>query len=412
MPIFTPAGLPTSGKTKTLQIGRMVVREDTTVAEQASGDGDRGMTLTGQESIPRLSAAAVARQREDLLAMRDHMVPVVFTVKDYLNGFYTVDDATGTIQDIEDGLRVFRWSVNLTRVGTESDTDIESRLSGALTRVNDFSVVGVRTHAPAITHDSYWTDGSVTTAVTRTGEDGALKLYTGLSASMSPRWATTPVGYLTGRVRFTDDLGRERAGDGARLSATNWELSNGLIRVKPLSALGVLEIAAYTGGAWRGKRWDMRFNTVTTGVFNYCAILTNEPGLVTIRLVKAMTNGRIYLDVTLRRGHRFVELYYQSEFGGTLQFLRSPAEAGTNTPAGTVVATANDADGNKYIIGSARTFSADVINGGLFKSATPTLDAFIGIVAGGTGAVTGDQAADLQKQYMGLPSELVQGVRR
>lgn len=397
--------------TPTFQLGRMVMREDRVVVEQADGSGDRAMALTGQESIPRLSSAAVATQREDFLAMVGQFVPVVFTVKDYLNGFYTIDDANGTVEDWDDELRVFRWSINLTRAGTESDTDIESRLGGALTRVNDFSVVGVRTHAPAIVHGGYWTDASVTASISRTGEDGVLKLYTGLSATMSPRWATTPIGYLTGRVRFTDDSGRERAGDAAKLPVTGWTLSNGLVRVRPLASGGVLEVAAYTGGSWRTKAWDITFNAASVGAFSYCSLITNELGLVTLRLMKSMTNGRLYVDVTLRRGQRFAEIYIQSEFGAALKIMRSTTETGTNGLAGTIVASSNDADGNKYIVGSARTFTADT-NGGISKAAAATLDAFVGVVAGGTGAITGDVAADLQKQYMGLPSELVQGVRR
>lgn len=398
--------------TATLQLGRMVVREDRTVAEQGDANGQRTLALTGQESLPRLPAAAIERQREDLLALAGRFVPVVFTTKDYLNGFYTVNDTQGTVEDWDYDLKLFRWQVNLSREGTESDLDVESRLGGALTRVNDFSVVGVRTHAPAIVHGGYWTDGTVTTAVTRTGEDGALKLYTGLPATMSPRWATTPVGYLTGRVRFTDELGRERAGDAAKLAVAGWSLSNGLVRIRPLASGGVLEVAAYTGGSWRTKAWDITFNATTLGTFDQCALITNELGLVTVRLMKYMTNGRLYVDVTLRRGHRFAEVYVQSEFGGALKIVRATNEAGTNGLGGTVVATANDADGNKYIVGSARTFTADVVAGGISKAAASTLDAFIGVVAGGTGAITGDQAADLQKQYIGLPSELVQGVRR
>lgn len=396
----------------TLQLGRMVLREDLTVAEQTGSDGSRTLALAGQESIPRLLPAAVERQREDFLALNGMFVPLTFTVKDYLNGFYTITDVQGTVEDWRDELKVFRWQANLTREGTESDLDIESRLSGSLTRVNDFAVVGERSHAPAITHGGYWTDGSVTTSVNRTGEDGVLKLYRGLAATMSPRWATTPAGYLTGRVRFTDELSRERAGDSALLAATGWTLSNGLVRVRPLTSGGVLEVAAYTGGAWRTKAWDVTFNAASLGTFNYCALVTNELGLVTVRLMKSMTNGRLYVDLTLRRGQRFVEVYVQSEFGGTLKIVRATTEAGVNTLAGTVVATANDADGNKYIVGSARTFTADTANGGVSKAAAASLDAFVGVVAAGTGAVVGDQAADLQKQYIGLPSELVQGVRR
>ena len=394
--------------TRTIMLGRLQLREDLVVSE----NGERATQLTGQESIPRLSAAAIQRRREDVLAMVGQFVPVTFTTKSYLNGYYEVADVSGTIEDWESSLITFRWQLTLNRIGTQSDTDIESRLSGALTRVNDFAVVGERSHAPAIVHSSYWTDGTVTSAVSRTGEDGLLKLYRGLGVNTSPRWATTPAGYLTGRVRFTDELGLERAGDASWLPALGWTLSNGLVRIRPLSSGGVLEVAAYTGGAWHTKAWDLTFNAVSVGTFTECMLINNGPELVTLRLLKAMTNGRLYLDVTLRRGHRFAEVYVQSEFGGTIKLVRAAAEAGTNSTAGTVVATANDVDGNKYIVGSARAFTADVVNGGISKAATASLDAFIGVVAGGTGAVVGDQVLDLQKQYMGLPSELVQGVRR
>lgn len=397
--------------TPTLLLGRMRMREDLTAPETADGAGDRNLALSGQESIPRLSAAAVARQREDFLTMPGQFIPVVFETKDYLNGFYTVDDASGTLEDWSDDLMVFRWSCNLTRAGTESDTDVESRLSGAITRVNDFTVVGERTHAPAIVHGGYWTDATVTQAVSRTGEEGILKLYRGVGATVSPRWATTPAGYATGRVRFTDELGRERAGDGAWLPALGWSLSNTLVRVQPLSSGGVLAVAAYTGGTWRTKNWDVLLNGVSAGTFDRCQLLVNQYEMVTVRLTKFLTTGRFYLDVTLRRGHRIAELYLQHEFGTTLKVVRSTTEAGLTTVAGTVVASADDADGNRYIVGSARTFDAD-LNGGISKAATPTLDAFVGVVTAGSGAVAGDAAVDLQKQYMGMPNELAQGVRR
>jgi hypothetical protein len=397
--------------TLTVSIGRMAMREDLSVAEQAGDDGSRTIALTGQESVPRFSVANVAKQREDFLTMTGQFVPVLFARKTYLNGFYTVNDCQGTIEDWGNGLSVFRWQANLTRAGTESEVDIESRLSGSTTRVNDFSVVGERTHAPAITHGAYWTNATVTAAVSRTGADGVLKLYRNVGSTVSPRWATTPAGYATGRVRFLDDGITERAGDGAKLAPAGWELSNGLVRVKPLTSSGVLEISAYTGGSYRAKNWDVLIDAVTVGAFDYCTLLSNQYEAISVRLMKIMTFGRFYLDVTLRRGHRFVELYLQNEFSATLKVVRATADAGVNTLAGTVVDTALDTDNNKYIIGSARTFTADTTNGGISKAATTSLDVFVGVVAGSS-PVTGDTAADLQKQYVGLPNETIRGVLR
>lgn len=396
----------------TLRLGRMEMREDSTVAETGGVGGDRGLVLAGQESVPRLSAAAVRRRREDFLTLPGQFLPIAFTEKDYLNGYYEVEDANGTIEDWDGDLVVYRWSTNLRRIGTEFEIDIESRLSGALTRFNNFSVVGERTHAPAIGHAGYWTDATVTTAVTRTTAVGPITVYRGFNAEISPRWACAPQDYLNGRVMFLDELRIERAGDSARIPALGWELNNGLVRVRPLAVGGVLEVAAYTGGAWRAKAWDVLSDTVTVGTFQFCSIMNNQPEVVGIRLMKTMNAGRMYLDLVLRRGYRFVELYAQREYGSTLKVQRATAEASTNALAGTVVATANDADGNKFIVGSSRTFVADIAQGGISIAATPVLDAFIGVVAGGTSAVSGDQAADLQKQYIGAPTELVQGVRR
>lgn len=395
-----------------VSIGRMVMREDLTVAEQSANDGGRSLALTGQESVPRFSSANVAKQREDFLTMPGQFVSLVFDRKTYLNGFYTLNDCQGSVEDWGDGLAVFLWSANFTRAGTESEIDIESRLSGSTTRINNFTVVGERTHAPAITHGAYWTNATVTAAVSRTGADGVLKLYRAVGATTNPRWATSPAGYATGRVKFLDDTARERAGIGAKLAATGWELNNGLVRVKPLASGGVLEISAYTGGAWRVKNWDVLLDAVSVGTFDYCTLLNNQYEAVSVRLMKILPIGRFYLDITLRRGHRIAELYLQNEYSATLKVVLAVANGGVNTLAGTVVDNADDGDSNRYIIGSARTFTADTTNGGLSKAATTSLDAFVGVVAAGGSAVTGDAAVDLQKQYIGMPNEMVQGVLR
>jgi hypothetical protein len=396
----------------TVLIGRLALREDDFVSESTDSSGGRTFSLAGQESIPRLSASAVAKRREDILAISGQFIPVVFTTKTYLNGFYKVDSSSGSIEDWKDDMRIFPWNIALTRVGTKSDIDIESRLSGSLTRANNFAITGVRLHAPAINHVGYWTDATVTSAVTRATQDGNIKCYLGIGETVSPRWAIDPIDYGKGRVRFLDDEDIERAGSSVNPNPMDWELSNGLVRIRPLSSGGVLEISAWSGTAWLTKAWDLRAGGVALPTFTHCTILYNEFEAVTIRLMSPLAaGGRVYVDITLRRGFRIAEIYIQSEVGTTLKVVRATTEAGT-AGAGYITATANDGDANKYIIGSAKTYTADTVNGGIEKAATATLDAYIGVVFGGTGAVAGDLAADLQKQYIGAPSELVQGVRR
>jgi hypothetical protein len=403
----------------TLTIGRLVLREDDVVPENSGGDGHRGLTLSGQESIPRLSASAVEKRREDILGMSGHFVPVVFSIKSYINGFYLVESTSGSVEDWGDGMKVFPWTINLTRIGTDSEVDIESRLSGAISRQNNFSVVGERIHAPSIGHEAYWSDATVSASVLRTSTEGVVRAYRGIGATISPRWMVSPVDYGKGRVRFLDDEDNERAGNRIKCNPADWEINNGLLRVRPLLASGAIEVSAWSGSAWQPKNWDIRAGTATLGVFDSCSIIYNEFEAVCIRLMKSLDvlhgapiSGRAFVDITLRRGYRFADVYVQSEFGANLIIRRATAETGTSGTAGMVIASANDADGNKYVIGSARTFTADIVNGGIEKASTATLDAFIGVVFGGTGAVSGDAAIDLQKQYIGAPSELVQGVQR
>jgi hypothetical protein len=402
-----------------VKIGRLVLREDHVVSETIDQNGNRSISVSGQESMgtaTQYPLALISQKREDLLAITDQVVPVIFDRKPNYNGYYQVSLAGGSIENHDGLTAMFPWSATLMRVGTEQQIDIESRLGGALTRTNVFSVTGVRCHAPSVGHIAYQTGSTIPLFTTRPTADGAIILYRTLAVGVNPRWACGITNYEKGRTRFIDSNGYERSGVDASMPATGWELSNGLIRVKPLASGGVFEVSVWTGSAWHVKNYDVTLGTgpaVTVGTFDYCSILENKYEFTAIRLVKSLGPGRFTLDLTLRRGHRFVELYGQHDFSTTIKIVRSTTEAGTR-PGGTgyLVATSNDTDTNKYILGSSQTFTEDAVNGGLSKASTATLDAFIGVVAGGTGAITGDAATDIYAQYIGAPSELIRGIRR
>jgi hypothetical protein len=131
-----------------------------------------------------------------------------------------------------------------------------------------------------------------------------------------------------------------------------------------------------------------------------------------VRLTKGLNPGRATLDLTLRRGSRFIEGYLQTGTANTLAAYRSTLETNTSFAAsGYVTATSNDSDGNRFAAGSARSFTAHT-NGGVIKSAATTLDFWVGVVAGGGSAVSGDAATDLRNMYVACMPEAVYGVRR
>lgn len=388
-------------------LGRLTLREGYT----ANANGGQSLTVKGQESSPPLTTLQMEQRREDLLGMVDQFVPATFTSKARLNGFYRVAGAKAEYAHYQDAnVLTLDWTVDLDRVGTEFEVDHESRLSGPLTRNTSHAATGERWLAPPLGHYGFWSSSTSPSSVSRTGADGAILVWRGVPA-VNPRWGTTPAGALAGRVRFLDANGSERSGVNFTPAPTGWELQNGLVRVT-VDSPGVLNISAYTGGAWRSKLWTLSDGSAL-GLPTSTTLLRNNLENVVLRLLWASTSapGRLTADITLRRGSRFAELYLRRSAAATLSVTRSAVEAAT-AGTGYVRATANDADGNRYVLGSALAFTNDLVNGGLSKAATASLDVFVGVAAAGSGAVSGDQPDHLRDQYLGSPNELVTPVRR
>lgn len=398
--------------TATVTVGRLVLREDRAVSE-SEDSGVRILTLRGQESPPRLSASSLQQRREDILGSVGLMVPVTFTTKTYLNGFYLVTDGTSSVEDWDSGLRVVPWTLTCRRLGTPEDMDLESRLSGAQTRANDFSATGERTHTPPVGALAYYAGTSVSSTVDRPCSDGGnVRTYRGVASGIAPRWVSTPTGYASGRVRFIDSSGLERAGTIQAAATTGWTLTNGVVRVRP-GVTGTLELGVWDGAAWETLEWTVQHDNPWTSVttWSQLSVTRNDFEMVSVRLVHSLSFGRIVMDLILRRGMRFVEVYLQRHDSNRMQIIRTSGAAHTQN-SGYVVANANDAAGNKSVAASARTFTADTTTGGVSKTATLTLDVMLGVVFNGSSAVAGDAAADLYAQYLGAAGEQVRGVRR
>ena len=198
---------------------------------------------------------------------------------------------------------------------------------------------------------------------------------------------------------------------GQAVAAADWELNNTLVRVRPVAAGGTLEIAAFTSGAWRPKAWWVDVGGAQVARWEAATILRNDPEMVVLRLTEHRAPaGRAVLDLTLRRGSRLVEGYLQRGDSGPLSVYLASAESMTDATS-YVVRTTNDGDGNRAIAGSARNFDPHA-NGGVTKTASTWLDFFVGVVAGGGSAVSGDQAVNLRDQYIASMPEVTMAVKR
>jgi hypothetical protein len=362
-----------------LTVGRIPLRETFVATESGGGDG-RGLDLEGQESYPPLTRAQVIARHDGINALiPGQAINVTFTDKPERSGYYAVKSSSSTYTEHLNETVTADWKVSLDRIGSDAETDLQSRLTGAV-RLNDFALAGERWHAPPIGHYGYYTGATNATTMTRTGADGTITVYRSVPANVSPRWGCLPTAYLAGRVRATTTGGQEVYGVDVPLAATGWSLTNGLINVTAGGA-ATLDVQAYSGGAYRSKLWNVSVAGSASSITSWdgATLLRNDPEMIVLRLTKGLNPGRASLDLTLRRGSRTVEGYLQVGTANTLCAYRATAEAATNGTS-YLVATSDDADGNAYACGSARTFTVHA-NGGVTKAATTSLDFWIGAVA-------------------------------
>jgi hypothetical protein len=396
---------------QTIQLGRITLREDFAVSESSDGT-TRKLSLTGRESMGALGQRTriqVEQRRNDLLSMPGDMIPLVFTEKPDLNGFYVVESSSGKLTERDNYWAILDWQADLARVGVAPEIDFESRLSGSVTRLNDFSATGSRYHAPAVNAKAYWAGSTTPIYIDRTGSEGTVRVYEAIATGVNPRWGALPTDYVKGRCRFLDDNDLERVGTSIRTNGADWELGNSVVRLRPGTGYA-FDLLIWNGSGWTTEDWDLLYGTspVSVGTFDYVSVLDNEFESVTIRLTKDLVPGRMTVDLTLKRGMTIVQMYVEHEFSTTLTLKRASTVIGTSG-TGYITQTTADSSGFKSILGSARTFTGNAPTSAITKTSTATLDAFFGA---SLNATAGNAPADIYAQYLGMPAEYVRGVRR
>jgi hypothetical protein len=395
-------------------IGRLTLRETFDMSANINAGSDRrSLVLSGEESYPPLTTVAeVQRRNEDILGLNNRLVPIRFGTKSDHDGWYWITDVNTQPRNYQGSeLVAFSWGINAERVGPENAVDLESRLTG-ISRINDHGLTGERWHAPAGGAYAYYTGLTQPSgSVSRSSSDGvAVTAWRSVPASTNPRWAVSLANYGNGRARIKVG-GTERVAETIVVGASAWVLENGLVSASMAgpAASATLNVANWDGSVWDSTAWNIALGASSgTGItsFDAATVLRNDYEVCTIRLVKDRNPGRTLLDLTLRRGSRFVEGYLQNDASNLLAVYLKTAQSSTATAStGYVVATSNDAQGNKVLVGSARSFSGMTAQGGLNKAASVKLDFYIGAVVGGSGAAAGDAAAVLNSHYLTSMSE-------
>lgn len=396
-----------------LTVGRIILRETYDLSHQVNATtGEQSISIEGIESMPPLTLAQARAKQEDLAAMLDRALPVILSTKDNNTGFYYVKDVGTKITEWPEAA-FFGWNLSLARIGTENAVDMESRL-GPSVRTNSFTLLGERWHAPAVGHYGYFTgsthpSGSVSRVLA--DSEGTITVYRGVPANINPVWGVTAPNALLGRSRVLV-AGQERSGVGFRVASTDWSLTNGLVRVTALASGGVLKFEAWDGAVWSSNDLDVTVGTDLTAPFDAMTVLRNDFECVVIRLVRTKSPGRSLIDLTLRRGARFVEGFIQTDSSATLGVKTHASVTTTNNDAsGYIVETADDASGNRITLGSPLTFTGST-TGGVSKAATTTFSFYVGQVIDGSAPASGDAATVLLDQYIGSLTEQTLAVKR
>lgn len=396
-------------------VGRIQLRETYDLSHQVNATtGVQSVALEGSESAPPWTEAELNARQQDLMAMLDRALPIVFSSKDQHTGFYTVSDVGTKLTDWPEAT-FFGWTLSMQRIGTENAVDIESRL-GSVVRQNSFALTGTRWHAPAIGHYGYFTGSSVpgsSVARVLAASEGTITTYLAIPANINPTWGITAPNYLRGRARVIVD-GQERSGVGFRVApGASWEATNGLVRVSPASSGYMLDIGGFDGSTWSTEALDITVGSDLAPPFDAMTILRNDFECVVVRLIKSKSpSGRTLVDLTIRRGSRVIEGFIQTDTSATLGVKTNASLTTVNNAAtGYIVASGDDSEGNRFTMGVPITFTGST-TGGVSKAASVELPFYAGWVINGGSPASGDSAVNLRDQYIGALTEQALAVKR
>lgn len=200
----------------------------------------------------------------------------------------------------------------------------------------------------------------------------------------------------------------------------DWRLSNSYIRVAPAVITGAAGSGCdITVSHWDGSAWDTAVRyTFTLATDNLAArgytqvtVLRNDPAAVSIRLQVQINNRAWILDLTVRRGSRFVECRWSIDVAGVIIVARQATEAATAITGG-IRATSNDASGNRYVLAAAQTTTNDLVNGKITSGSVTAYDFMIGSEVTGTSATGQGTAQNQIYQWICAQSETYRLVGR
>jgi hypothetical protein len=391
----------------TLTVGRVAIPDSPASMSRGDGALSLGGTFTGA------SLAQTKMLRDELAATLSNPdpVPVTWDGDATIDGFYLV--AGGSVDLRHDaGTGLVDYELDLEHCGDDNSLRLCSLITGAVLANDHSFTAGVGYVAPPIGHYGFSPVSDGTPAyVTRKSEDGNLLVYLGVDSGDNPQWHAAPGDYYKAACEILTGT-YLRAGLLAPNTPTDWQLQNALVKVVPTTD-GALIVSHYDGTAWRATTWAVLYASAAVGNWDAVTILTNRPERVAIRLTqtRGAQQGRLTLDLALRRGSRTLEGVFYSDIATSAMMLDTDtAGTTTGTPTGSMKKSTVDAFGHRWMVGSEKTTTLTTADGTMAKTANRLPFMISKEVDEGTGVQTGDTDDELWAQYMGWRSERVRSV--
>lgn len=391
-----------------LTIGRVGLSLDlfnpAAISERTSG---RGRSIQIRGHVKDTTGLAQANHlRNQLLAQVQSerstgLVAVISTGDPELNGFYILTAASlegshslGSFI----GTGFFPYSVTLEQLET---VVFASGLTGGVLPNDHSTVTGDPFVCPPFNATSFTPDG---VEFTRVSQAGTVALFRSVDETDEVFWSVAPANYYLAAAELFVGAAVLALQSGYEIPDTpnNFIVRNGMIQVTGNTS-GEVAMAVSNGTVYESNLvFKFQNGGSNVGAWDHIVVLRNDPEEVSIRLIQGRANtarGRLTLDISLRRGARHATFFFTSTTSQLLKVTRTPNDAGTTVGSHSIRDSANDGDGNRWVVGSLSTTTKDTTTGGLSRTNT-TLDFYIGYELNGSTAASGDAAADLYLQYI------------
>lgn len=393
----------------------------------AGGEGDvnTNLSLDGTLAVDTIEDAKYYRDELISMAKLDIPVALTYTGDTTLKGYCKVKSASVDISKYN--LANVGYSLDLIWLGPPGQVNMESHFSGALIE-NDHSITSTtnQMHSPPRQHYAYYHTGTIT----NTEREHYLNKSTYIKTASNLRtsnatWNCEPENYYEGAVEIKikdyHDTLRLKAGRDTHNKPTDAVIQNGMMKLVVLGDnTSQCRFTTYIydpdlDDYASAQTWAISATSNETEWQSWQSIqiLKNEPQIATIRLTTHYNadtkDGRLVFDITMKRGARSIEFVASQWTSQQLNVKTTSALAGTDD-TGYVIASSSNNEGNKYMIGSPSTYTADTTNLGIEVSGTTAVKGFIGAEVG-TSASGANTADSIRDQYLDSIFETVRIVK-